>query len=612
MSNFYTYTIELRDRLTSALRRAGRSVIESTRRVRDLRRGVRDLNNTSLNKLRSSFNNFFRSISPIVLLTGALYKVTQAIGASQKAYADASAQESKLATIMGNMMGARKEDVQSILKLASAQEKLGVVSADVITAGAQELATYLTKKSNLEKIIPVMNNMVAQQYGLNASQDQAVSIATMLGKVMDGQVGALSRYGYKFDSIQENILKTGTEAQRAAVLFEVVNSAVGNVNENLAKTPAGREKQRAMQIGMLSERLGKLIVSIKNAFGSLSSFFINIADRVLSFFEQNQTSVMTAISIILAVFMRVFKAIISAIRWAHGIYKTFIDGINKGNPVFIALAAAIAAITAGLIAYNLVVGAITLITNIWTAAQWLLNAALTANPVGLIIAGVVALIALIAFLIIKIDGWGETWDNVVKLCKLGFLSFKESVVLNWLKVQDAFLSGLAVIEKGWYKLQSLWNSEAANVGLAKLEAERNNRAQAIADQFGKTQDLAKQMADMDVIALKVNDTSLSDVVDRMKTSLGIAPAKVAGMYSDGNTNTGGGLGSGSGGGSDGRNTANSIATGGTKTTHITINLGNLVQTMNVTAGNVKEGAEKVRDIVLDELSRALTMAQANA
>lgn len=69
---------------------------------------------------------------------------------------------------------------------------------------------------------------------------------------------------------------------------------------------------------------------------------------------------------------------------------------------------------------------------------------------------------------------------------------------------------------------------------------------------------------------------------------------------------------GGGGGSGGTDeTAKSIATGGSKTTHITINLGNLVHTINLTSGEVKEGAGKVRDIVLDELSRALVMAQAN-
>ena len=74
-------------------------------------------------------------------------------------------------------------------------------------AGAQELSTYLTKTSTLKRLLAVLNDMTAQQYGFNATQEQSVNIATMLGKVMDGQVGALSRYGYKFDEVQEKILR---------------------------------------------------------------------------------------------------------------------------------------------------------------------------------------------------------------------------------------------------------------------------------------------------------------------------------------------------------------------------------------------------------------------
>lgn len=70
-------------------------------------------------------------------------------------------------------------------------------------------------------------------------------------------------------------------------------------------------------------------------------------------------------------------------------------------------------------------------------------------------------------------------------------------------------------------------------------------------------------------------------------------------------------GSATGGSSAGKTTANNITTGGSKTTHITLNLGNLVQTMTINSGNIKEGAEKIRDIVQDELTRALLIAQAN-
>jgi len=59
----------------------------------------------------------------------------------------------------------------------------------------------------------------------------------------------------------------------------------------------------------------------------------------------------------------------------------------------------------------------------------------------------------------------------------------------------------------------------------------------------------------------------------------------------------------------GKETANSIATGGTKTTHITIHLGELVGTVNISKNGFRESAENMRDIVLDEMTRVLSMAQ---
>lgn len=178
------------------------------------------------------------------------------------AYSIQSEAETKLANNMRNTMDAREEDIQSIKDLCSAQQQLGVIGDEVQLSGAQELATYLEKKSSLEKLIPVMNDMLAQQYGLNATQESAAQIATMLGKVMEGQVNALSRYGYKFDAAQENILKYGDEEQRAAVLADVVTSAVGGMNAELAKTDAGKAKQAANDIGDLKERIGELLAPI--------------------------------------------------------------------------------------------------------------------------------------------------------------------------------------------------------------------------------------------------------------------------------------------------------------------------------------------------------------
>ena len=197
-----------------------------------------------------------RTLTGVQQLTGLMRTFTAANAMQVEA-------ETKLANNMRNTMGAREEEIQSIKDLCTAQQQLGVIGDEVQLAGAQELATYLEKKTSLETLIPVMNDMLAQQYGLNATSEAAAQIATMLGKVMDGQVGALSRYGYKFDEAQEQILKFGTESERAAVLAEVVSSAVGGMNEELAKTDAGKAKQAANAIGDIKEQVGALFKSIE-------------------------------------------------------------------------------------------------------------------------------------------------------------------------------------------------------------------------------------------------------------------------------------------------------------------------------------------------------------
>ncbi|GHV79122.1 tail protein [Spirochaetia bacterium] len=56
------------------------------------------------------------------------------------------------------------------------------------------------------------------------------------------------------------------------------------------------------------------------------------------------------------------------------------------------------------------IGAIATVIGIWTAAQWLLNVAMMANPIGLIVAAVVAAVALIVGLIMVVV---EHWDKIV-------------------------------------------------------------------------------------------------------------------------------------------------------------------------------------------------------
>lgn len=193
------------------------------------------------------------------------------------AYSVQASAEARLEQMMRNTMDATDEDIQSIKDLASAQQQLGVIGDEVILSGAQELATYMQKKDSLEALIPLMNDMVAQQYGYNASAESAVSVAQMMGKVFTGETGALKRLGYTFDEAQEQILKFGTEEEKVATLTEVIGQIVDGTNAKLANTPFGKIARFSNDLGDIKEQLGRMVAPAMNAVESIASVTIALA-----------------------------------------------------------------------------------------------------------------------------------------------------------------------------------------------------------------------------------------------------------------------------------------------------------------------------------------------
>lgn len=237
---------------------SGGGLKKVTMDVKELQR-VLNSSVVEVDKLSKGFINFAAFSTSLDSVSSVLTDLQSKVKEFSDAYAVQEEAETKLAQVMRNTMDAREEDIQSIKDFCSAQQQIGVIGDEVQLQGAQELATYLEMKSSLKALIPVMNDMLAQQYGLAASGENASQIATMLGKVMEGQTGALSRYGYKFDDAQEKVLKYGTEMERVAVLVDVVSDSVGGMNRQLAQTDSGKIKQVENNLGDMKEQLGKIV-----------------------------------------------------------------------------------------------------------------------------------------------------------------------------------------------------------------------------------------------------------------------------------------------------------------------------------------------------------------
>ena len=168
--------------------------------------------------------------------------------------------EQKLAEIYKSRMGVGKQAVASTLALATAQQKAGVVGDEVQLAAAQQLATYAKYPSTVNTMLPALNNLLVQQKGLNGTQEDATALANLFGKAMMGQTGALKRAGISFTEAQEQVLKYGTEEEKAAMIAEVVRQNVGNMNAEFAKTDAGKIQQAKNTLGDMGEEIGAILL----------------------------------------------------------------------------------------------------------------------------------------------------------------------------------------------------------------------------------------------------------------------------------------------------------------------------------------------------------------
>lgn len=234
----------------------------------------------------STFKGMLGANLATTAITTALSAVTEFVKGSTEAWNVQALAEKKLETVMRQRMGATDAAIDSVKTLASAQQQLGIIGDEVQLSGAQQMATFLNEKKSLDVLMPAMNNLLAQQKGFNATQEDAVGIGNLIGKVMQGQTAALTRVGVTFTAAQEQVLKYGNEQQRAAMLAQVITDNVGNMNEALAATPEGKLKQLQNDYGDLQEQAGKLMTGIKSAFAPLGALLVGAFSKLMPYVEK--------------------------------------------------------------------------------------------------------------------------------------------------------------------------------------------------------------------------------------------------------------------------------------------------------------------------------------
>lgn len=264
----------------------------------ELGRAVRSVQDEA-EKTRRSIISWSNAAQAFDVMQNAIGELQGVITDLTSAYQVQLVAETQLNTIMRQRMNATDEEIQSIKDLCSAQQELGVIGDEVQLSGAQQMATFLKNKQSLDVLIPAMNNLVAQQNGLNATNQDAVSIGNMMGKAMQGQVEVLQRVGITFDESQKKVLQFGTESERAAMLAKVITENVGNMNAELAKTDAGKWKQTENYLGDIKEQLGGMVQAYAPTITFLSQASVaatGIGKLATSFYSVTQAIGLTKVA----------------------------------------------------------------------------------------------------------------------------------------------------------------------------------------------------------------------------------------------------------------------------------------------------------------------------
>lgn len=236
--------------------------------------------NPSLKKATLSVKKSFGDIKKFALGTLGVASVTMALGKLKDTMnecvdkaKDQLEAELKLRNAVSNSAIYRNKDLKTqqrinheLLNEASWIQKIGVIGDEVTIAGQQQLMNYGLNSKQVQKLSATMGDLLVKQKGLKATQEDAVGVAKLMGKVLAGNAGALKKQGILYTKQEEKIFKNGTQAQRYALLVKLLDKNVGGLNRQMAQAPEGKIQQMNNLWGDMQERIGMRLIPYQAKF----------------------------------------------------------------------------------------------------------------------------------------------------------------------------------------------------------------------------------------------------------------------------------------------------------------------------------------------------------
>ena len=540
------------------------------REINRLERQVTNLQNNTGGRLRSWFSEAMAGLPG--LATNPLILAGAGLGMAIRTGMESDLQKTNITTLL-------KGDVEKAKALYAQLSDYGVKTpydkAGLIEAQKTMMSFGLSSEfafGKLKNIGDIAMGDAQKMKSLSLAFAQATSAGKLQGQDLMQMINAgfnplqviSERTGESMAQLKERMSKGGISAKELAQAFEWATDKQGLFYQ-------GAEKAGQTLSGKFNKMMDSITELALKVYEAISPILIPLVD-----------------------FMAVvFESIGGGIGW-------LMQKFQEGNPIIWSIAGAVGIFTTALILHNTYTAIATAWQNRLTWAVIKTNLAFLANPITLVITGV---IALIAYCIVGVSGWGKAWEHTIQGMKYIWEAFILVYKAHWNTAVNAFMAGVDACKLAWYKFKEavgLGDSTENQAMISKLQNDLQERAKSVTEGYKKAGEAGAKAKEAfgkawDSLEFK----SFKEVKDGLMGKLGMKTesSPTAGMSpitGETTANTG-----------EGTKTKDNIVSGGTRQTHINIQIGNVGTDTKVYVSSVREGVENFGAMVKEELLRVV-------
>ena len=312
------------------------------------------------------------------------------------------------------------EAMQHMAQLADDQEKLNTL----VRAGTGVFATY--------------GNSLPIESLMEASNETART-----GELTGALTDAINWAGKSEDEFQKKLDKCTTEQERQTLIIDTLNELYGEAGDAYKETNKDVIAATKAQ-NEYNEKMAEIAEKVQPAITDLKLTFVEALQKIMDKFDEADIENLIGgiANVIEKLVTEVMPPLLEILQWV-------LDNMSW-------LAPTLTAVASGIIAATIAYKGLSLIMNIVKIAQLGLNAAMLANPIGLVAAAIGVLVGAFVILWNKCEGfrnfWKQLWSDiktgvskaveVIKTIITGLLNTIKGVVNGIISVINGAIRGI--------------------------------------------------------------------------------------------------------------------------------------------------------------------------